>query len=377
MLRSDQHPKGASGLRPQDQARVDTDTLLACRAADWAEHSLSTGSTLTVIENPRRSLLWALPEQQRLQEHEAWQSVDYDACCFQGARRKAQTLRSNTDLLAPLACQCSHLRGADEWRRTGAFATEEEKEYTAHFAYALAACITAWAVQRGGLPFAIPRAPPPSPAGSRQRWAEMAYQATREWAMVAEGVRLCLAPPEERPGPWYPRFATADNIACRGTPDCEFSSNNVPDRVELTPSRPKLHKDLYIGRGESFPPYTVKSKWHNPFKVKRVGLTAALKRYRAHIEKSPLLHQLRELSGRTLLCTCPGGQPCHGDVLIRLYQKYWASRPSVYIGSGSRAHKQKTVWASPFLPGDKFTHAECAVQCRSWLAAPEQSWLRE
>ena len=70
VLRSDEHPKGVSGLSPRGQARVDTDTLLACRAADWAEHSLSTGSTLTVIENPRRSLLWALPEQQRLQEHE-------------------------------------------------------------------------------------------------------------------------------------------------------------------------------------------------------------------------------------------------------------------------------------------------------------------
>jgi hypothetical protein len=146
ILRSDAHPKGVPGLSPRDQARVDQDTLLACRAAEWAAHSLSTGSTLTIIENPRRSLLWALPEQQSLQEHTAWRTVEYDACCFQGARRKAQALRSNSELLDPLACQCSHMHDADEWRRTGVFATEEEKEYTAHFAYALAACITAWAV---------------------------------------------------------------------------------------------------------------------------------------------------------------------------------------------------------------------------------------
>ncbi len=287
ILRSDSHPKGVPGLSPRDQARVDKDTLLAVRAADWAKHSLATGGTLTIIENPRNSLLWALPEHQSLQEQADWRSVDYDACCFQGARRKAQTLRSNSDLLDQLACHCSHIHDADEWRRRGDFATAEEKEYTAHFAYALAACITAWAVQRGGLPLAIPRLMPPSPSGSRQGWADMEFQSTREWAMIAEGVRLCLEPPAESPGVWYPKFATAANIAWRGTPDCELRGNNLPDRVVLTPSRQRITGDLYIGRGEAFPPYTSKSKWHNPFKVSQFGRQAALKKYQEHVESSP------------------------------------------------------------------------------------------
>ena len=33
VLRSNEHPKGVPGLQPRDQARVDKDTLLACRAA--------------------------------------------------------------------------------------------------------------------------------------------------------------------------------------------------------------------------------------------------------------------------------------------------------------------------------------------------------
>ncbi len=63
-LRSEQYPKGLPGLKPSVQQRVDTDTTLACRAAQWAEHSLEDGLTLTLVENPRNSLLWALPEQQ-------------------------------------------------------------------------------------------------------------------------------------------------------------------------------------------------------------------------------------------------------------------------------------------------------------------------
>ena len=114
------------------------DTTLACRAAEWAEHSLSDSRTLTIIENPRHSLLWALPEQQRLQQHDSWCSVDYDACCFQGARKKAQTIRGNTGLLSQLSSKRSHVLDLGEWRRTEVFATAEEKEYTAHFAYSVA-----------------------------------------------------------------------------------------------------------------------------------------------------------------------------------------------------------------------------------------------
>ena len=38
-LRSLQQPKGLPGLSAKDQARVEADTTLACRAAEWAEHS--------------------------------------------------------------------------------------------------------------------------------------------------------------------------------------------------------------------------------------------------------------------------------------------------------------------------------------------------
>ncbi len=376
-LRSIEQPKGLPGLSSKDQARVDMDTTLACRSAEWAEHSLSDDHTLTLIENPRHSLLWALPEQQRLQQHDSWCSVDYDACCFQGARKKAQTIRGNTSLLSQLAAKCSHVHDPDEWRRTKVFATTEEKEYTAHFAYSLAICIAAWAVQRRGVPLRIPRALPPRPSGTRQGWASMDPRATREWAMVSTGVRLGLEPPEQRPADWYPAFAAADMIAWRGCPECEIGSELLPDRCQLSDARPKMPADLYIGRGESSGPYTEPSKWGNPFRVSRFGRKAALTKYRDYILKSPLLGQLSELRGRNLLCTCPSNQPCHGDVLIDLFQKHWASRPSVYIGAGSRANKRRTIWASPFLPGDKYTYEECALRYRRWLHQEDQSWLRQ
>ena len=237
VLRSAEHPKGVQGLSSSDQARVEADTKLACRAAEWAEHSLADGRTLTLVENPRRSLLWALPEQQKRQSHDDWCAVDYDACGFQGARKKAQTIRGNTSLLSQLSRKCSHVHDADEWRRTNVFATAEEKEYTAHFAYSVAICICAWAATHRGIAIRIPRPISPRQSGTRQGWSSMDARATREWAMLSTGVRLCLEPPSQRPSSWYPEHATAQKIAWRGCPDCEAWGHAVPTRSQISEAR--------------------------------------------------------------------------------------------------------------------------------------------
>lgn len=72
--------------------------------------------------------------------------------------------------------------------------------------------------------------------------------------------------------------------------------------------------DLYIGRP---------SKWGNPFRIGPDGnRRQVLEKYEAYVESSPeLLAALPELAGLRLACFCDP-RPCHGHVLVKLYEKY-------------------------------------------------------
>ena len=77
---------------------------------------------------------------------------------------------------------------------------------------------------------------------------------------------------------------------------------------------------LYIGRNMSFyVPGTIKSKWHNPFTVKKHGRDQCLTLYEEYIRNTPELYEfLHELEGKELGCWC-SPEPCHGHILIKLY----------------------------------------------------------
>lgn len=80
----------------------------------------------------------------------------------------------------------------------------------------------------------------------------------------------------------------------------------------------KQKKSLYIGRNMSF--YVkgaTKSKWHNPYTVKKYGLKECLKLYEEHIRNSDLWDDLEELEGKELGCWCETNE-CHGYVLMKL-----------------------------------------------------------
>lgn len=91
---------------------------------------------------------------------------------------------------------------------------------------------------------------------------------------------------------------------------------------------------IYIGRDMSF--YVggaYKSKWANPFKVKKVGaksnkvknqcqtLEESLRLYEEYIRNTPeLMAALPELQNKTLGCWCKPAS-CHGDILIKLLKE--------------------------------------------------------
>ena len=84
----------------------------------------------------------------------------------------------------------------------------------------------------------------------------------------------------------------------------------------------KEENHIYIGREMSF--YVKgahKSKWANPFTLKKYSLEESLRRYEIHLHSSGLINDLEELRGMTLSCWCVTGADkieCHGQILLRL-----------------------------------------------------------
>ena len=81
----------------------------------------------------------------------------------------------------------------------------------------------------------------------------------------------------------------------------------------------KKPNHIYIGRNMSF--YVKgadKSKWFNPYPVKKYGLKKCLELFREYlIHNTDLYNQLEELDGKILGCWCEKNK-CHGDILIEL-----------------------------------------------------------
>ena len=77
------------------------------------------------------------------------------------------------------------------------------------------------------------------------------------------------------------------------------------------------------------------SQWGNPFRIGQpfrfvengelvIGVVgnheAAVKLFRRYIDARPDHQEMirAELAGKTLMCWCPEGQPCHADVLLEV-----------------------------------------------------------
>lgn len=80
---------------------------------------------------------------------------------------------------------------------------------------------------------------------------------------------------------------------------------------------------VYIGRNMVFyVPGAVKSKWANPFNVKKYGREECLKLYKEYImgEKHLMKKIQKELSGKVLGCWCKP-EACHGDILLKILEE--------------------------------------------------------
>ena len=84
--------------------------------------------------------------------------------------------------------------------------------------------------------------------------------------------------------------------------------------------------NIYIGRNMVYVKGANKSKWCNPFTVKKYGREQCLQLYKEYILNNPkLLSELNELKNKKLGCWCyksnknPAlNEECHGDILMEL-----------------------------------------------------------
>ncbi len=79
--------------------------------------------------------------------------------------------------------------------------------------------------------------------------------------------------------------------------------------------------NVYIGRNMNY--YVkgaIKSKWCNPYPVKKYGLDKCLEMYKKYLYDSGLIDDIEELRDKNLGCWCAPSS-CHGDILLDILEK--------------------------------------------------------
>lgn len=107
---------------------------------------------------------------------------------------------------------------------------------------------------------------------------------------------------------------------------------------------------LYIGRNmEFYVPGAVKSKWANPFSLKKFSLEEALDKYEQFVRSKPeLMAALPDLGSKV-----KGTEGCHGDVLVKLYTEFMQPREPDTVRIGTK-HPRGVVGAkNPVVSGFK------------------------
>lgn len=77
---------------------------------------------------------------------------------------------------------------------------------------------------------------------------------------------------------------------------------------------------VYVGRQSVYVKGTYKSKWHNPYTVKKYGRDECLSLYKDYISTNKqLMDDITELKGKELGCWCDvPKEKCHSGVLIEI-----------------------------------------------------------
>ncbi|MFI6603838.1 DUF4326 domain-containing protein [Nonomuraea sp. NPDC050536] len=112
---------------------------------------------------------------------------------------------------------------------------------------------------------------------------------------------------------------------------------------------------IYIGRAC---PGLPRSRYHNPFPVKKYGRSGALERFRRYVDEHPELVEMarRELAGYDLACWCGLKDACHGDTWLDVL----AVTPNAVAGESTTMRQVTRVTLAQWAK--KVGRAETAVR---------------
>ena len=196
-LRSKQELRGLPTLWPQEMARVDEANALIDFTA-WHAAKVTDEGHQGCMENPANSLLWAWQEIQGLGDR-GWSRIEYHACAWGGARRKAQALLSSMNELSAIAQgKCHHTHAPWEWdpyQKNGCwvYPSKEESDYPADFCLAVACAASFWAL-RNGFRMNLPASLPAVCTGDKEAQLEQDTRIERTWRFALKASKAGLDP---------------------------------------------------------------------------------------------------------------------------------------------------------------------------------------
>ena len=149
-MRSVEHPDGLPGLRPHDQARVNTANTLYKLCGDIMAYSTANG-IICSIENPARSHMWdtSFLRQGLQRVQQDLHTVLFHHCMFGSKRKKRTKLLVNHPCLQHLNRDCDQSHQHEAWGYTShGWATSLEVEYPHALCRAWASCLQQVALQQ-------------------------------------------------------------------------------------------------------------------------------------------------------------------------------------------------------------------------------------
>lgn len=148
-LRTEQSPCGVEGLVGDDLTRVSQANKLYMLCAEVFRYCVQE-DIFVVLENPRRSLFWWIPEVNDLLKLPGVFDKEYNACMHGGERFKQQTLRTNVPELQHMAGECDESHEHQPYQvKKGEFSTADEAVYPWQFCRTVARLVCAGLERRG------------------------------------------------------------------------------------------------------------------------------------------------------------------------------------------------------------------------------------
>ena len=334
-LRSHEKPMGLEGLSRKDDVRVEVANSLIKFMATLADQVADAGGAV-VGENPQNSWYWTILELIRKFDGAKWYDTLYAACAMGGARHKRQKIRHNVREVCKIRSQCHHVHDADEWKPTQpnpdepnywCYPSKAEAEYTAELAWAIAIALSWWVMRTGRVKLGLQnlRMPEPQETGDRTQYLQWDDNVLRKGAMEIVGYRCGVEP-------------------------VNLWGFQCPKRVCIYDLEEWPENGLYIGMGN--PAWRLeRSAWATCMRPGPDGSPEECVRAFAEELREGNWHEaVGELEGKTLVCECKLGYPCHGEALVLLWvdevrqrekpsSKAQPRKPSGGAGGGRRGWK--------------------------------------